>query len=123
MQSVRPDQRRYWSSAHLKLPLACFLAQGPNGRHLYMIQRIFGPSIQRVRDRAKGEADAPRLKQPLFQRVTALENLRVLGVCHGDFKIHSILLRLSNMDHASKREMLALPDLPRRPEVMRLEDS
>lgn len=121
-QGVRSDQRHYWSSAHLELPLAYFFLHGLNGRHHCLVQRVLGPSIQWVRDRAEGEADEARLRQLLYQGVTALETLGVLGICHGDFGAHNILLRLSNMDHISKKEMQVLLGLPRRHEVMRLED-
>lgn len=43
--------------------------------------------------------------QLLFQRVTALGTLRIIGICHGEFRTHNLVLYLGNTEHVSKKKI------------------
>ncbi|KAI0134565.1 kinase-like domain-containing protein [Xylariales sp. AK1849] len=110
---VQPHQ---WETAHIQLPIDQFWLEGSNGRHLCLVLPLLGPMLK-----SKEESDVDTIKRLLKQAGEGLKLLHECGICHGDFRPDNILLRLSDTDHISKEEMVALLGQPATEDVERIE--
>ncbi|KAK8052165.1 serine/threonine protein kinase [Apiospora rasikravindrae] len=89
---------------HIMLPDAHFWVSGPNGRHLALVLPLLGPSLP---EWLKFHQHRFELKKKLCrQMVRAIQFLQTQGVCHGDFMPNNVLMKVRNLDHLTKDEIL-----------------
>ncbi|KAK8080745.1 hypothetical protein PG997_008563 [Apiospora hydei] len=89
---------------HIMLPDDHFWVSGPNGRHLVLVLPLLGPSLPKWLEFNEHRFE---LKKKLCrQMIKAVEFLQTQGVCHGDFMPDNVLMKIRNLDHLNKDEIL-----------------
>ncbi|KAK6853563.1 hypothetical protein PG995_010375 [Apiospora arundinis] len=91
---------------HIMLPDDHFWIQGPNGRHLALVLPLLGPSLSTWLEFNGHKFDVKR--KFCRQMTRAIGFLQSQGVCHGDFRPDNILMKIRNLDHLTKDEILEL---------------
>jgi serine/threonine-protein kinase SRPK3 len=107
--------QKQWEKAHIQLPIDNFWVEGPNGRHMCLVLPLLGPDLKSI-----PEAEPHVLKRYLLQIAHGLQFLHKRNIGHGDIRPHNILLKLGNIDHISKREMMALLGPPVKETIRRI---
>lgn len=106
-----------WEANHISLPLEHFWIEGPNGSHLCEVHPVHGPSIEdKWKTRAQDDGLA-KLNDMVFQVASGVKFLHDRGICHGDLTPRNILVRLRDISHIGKQEMLDLLGTPELEEV------
>ena len=86
---------------YIDFPVNHFWFEGPNGRHICVVSKFYGPSIASLMglsgEYRLGFDDSRRMALQLTQSMAMLHSDEV-GIAHGDFTTSNILLELENMD-------------------------
>ncbi|KAI0010250.1 kinase-like domain-containing protein [Xylariaceae sp. FL0662B] len=93
-------KRHEWEASRIALPIDQFWVEGPNGRHICFVQKVFGPRLIAKQD------DQVGVKKLFLQAAEALQFLHKHSICHGDFRTSNILVQLQDIDHITKDEMI-----------------
>ncbi|KAI1760829.1 kinase-like domain-containing protein [Hypoxylon sp. FL1150] len=106
-----------WEANHISLPLEHFWIEGPNGSHLCEVLRVHGPSVEDKWTTRPQDGGLAKLNDTLFQVASGVKFLHDRGICHGDLTPRNILVRLGDISHIGKQEMLDLLGEPEREDV------
>ncbi|KAI0479230.1 kinase-like domain-containing protein [Xylariaceae sp. FL0804] len=107
---VSPSQA---ASHGIIIPDEHFWIDGPNGRHLCLVQPVLGMRLdKRVDTSGQNEMDFELLKNISYQMVRSMEFLHSKGLCHGDFRPSNILMKVKNLDHITQEQMLEILGIP-----------
>ena len=90
-----------------------FWLDGPNGRHLVLVSKVSGPSIQKMTDWAI------RIRESLARKIAlqvtqGLAYLHSEGICHGNLTSSDVLFQLADFDSWSQEkvyEQLGIPSV------------
>ncbi|KAK8042804.1 kinase-like protein [Apiospora phragmitis] len=89
---------------HIMLPDEHFWVTGPNGRHLALVLPLLGPSLWKWLEFNEHKFEVK--KKLCRQMIEAIALLQSQGLCHGDFRTDNILMKIRNLDHLIKEEIL-----------------
>ncbi|KAI9931592.1 hypothetical protein ASPWEDRAFT_37576 [Aspergillus wentii DTO 134E9] len=92
------------------LPLDQFKVKGPNGDHWCFVYPLAGPMISSAIRTFEG--DERILRRLALRTVKTLAALHDIGVCHGDFTPHNVLLRMTGLDGLSEEEVIKILHKP-----------
>ncbi|KAI0116236.1 kinase-like domain-containing protein [Hypoxylon sp. NC0597] len=96
-------------SKFLAIPETHFWIHGPNGRHLALVMPVFGPPVSWLRTLI---SDPVIIRKVCYKIAKALNYLHSRKVCHADFRLANILLRMDNMDPVTKEQLWELLGTP-----------
>ncbi|KAI1395080.1 kinase-like domain-containing protein [Hypoxylon fuscum] len=106
IKTLKGCDREAWEANHISLPLEHFWLEGPNGRHLCEVLQVHGPSIEGKWHYRVLDDGLVTLRDLLLQTATALKFLHDRDICHGDLTPRNILVRLQDISHIGKKEMI-----------------
>lgn len=97
---------------YIGIPLDNFEVAGPNGTHQCIVLPVLGPCVSPSLWLKLDQEPAIVLRKMAHQATQALNFLHKNNLCHGDFRPSNILVKLTNLDHLSEDELVALIGTP-----------
>ncbi|KAK3934476.1 kinase-like domain-containing protein [Diplogelasinospora grovesii] len=104
---------------HVSHLLDSFYHEGPNGRHLCIVQELIGPDLEFVTMELRFELNRDHRRRVSAQLLLAVDYLHSCGVVHGDIHKGNVLFRLADIDRSTLRGIQRQVSSPNKAPIVR----